>query len=87
MAVFSFIPRCSTFTKFTYSFPNFGRLPAAIALLDEVAWPRADGTAIPLAEFNRWLVAIPADRRAVAQRTVMVERRADDTQKQMQEFQ
>lgn len=67
--------------------PHRTEVLAAIALLDEVAWPRADGTAIPLAEFNRWLVAIPADRRAVAQRTVMVERRADDTQKQMQEFQ
>ncbi len=56
---------------------------AAIATLDAVTWARSDGAPISLAEFNRWLVAIPAARRAVAQRTVMLEREAVDTQGQM----
>lgn len=47
---------------------------AVVATLDQASWPRADGSALPLTEFNRWLVAIPAARRAVAQQTVMVER-------------
>lgn len=59
---------------------------AAIATLDAVRWPREDGGAVPLTEFNRWLVAIPASRRAVAQRTVMVERVGVDTQGQMLAF-
>ncbi|MDQ8154799.1 MAG: DUF4384 domain-containing protein [Gemmatimonadota bacterium] len=55
---------------------------AAIATLEPVPWPAAQGT-VPLTEFNRWLVAIPAARRAVAQRTVMVERVPDETLRQM----
>ena len=58
---------------------------AAVATLDPVTWPHPDGAAVTLAEFNRWLVAIPASRRAVAQRTVMVERAGDETERQMAE--
>jgi hypothetical protein len=54
---------------------------AAVATLETVPWPRADGGTVALGEFNRWLVAIPADRRAVAQQTVMVERVADETRR------
>jgi len=54
---------------------------AAVATLDAAPWPRADGGALSLTEFNRWLVAIPAARRAVAQQTVMVERVGDETLK------
>ncbi len=52
---------------------------AAIATLDAVTWPREDGGTITLSDFNRWLVAIPASRRAVAQQTVMVQRAGDET--------
>ena len=54
---------------------------AAVATSEPVPWPRADGAPVSLTEFNRWLVAIPADRRAVAQQTVMVERVGVDANK------
>lgn len=50
---------------------------AAVATAEPVPWPRADGGAVSLTEFNRWLVGIPADRRAVAQQTVVVVREDD----------
>ena len=50
---------------------------AAVATSELVPWPRADGGAVSLTEFNRWLVGIPADRRAVAQQLVMVVREND----------
>jgi len=59
---------------------------AAIATLDPVGWPRDDGATIALTDFNRWLVAIPASRRAVAQRTVMVERVGVDTLRQASDY-
>ena len=58
---------------------------AAVATLDAAPWPRDDGGPIALADFNRWLVAIPASQRAVAQRTVMVERTGVETMKEMAE--
>ncbi len=50
---------------------------AAVATSEPAPWPRADGGAVSLTEFNRWLVGIPADRRAVAQQMVMVVREND----------
>lgn len=47
---------------------------AAVVTREPAPWPRADGGAVSLLEFNRWLVGIPADRRAVAQQTIVVER-------------
>jgi hypothetical protein len=47
---------------------------AVVATLEPVAWPEGASGAISLTDFNRWLVAIPSSRRAVAQATVVVER-------------
>jgi hypothetical protein len=55
---------------------------AAVATAEPVLWPREDGGTVSLATFNRWLVGIPAARRAVGQQTVMVERVTDDTSRQ-----
>lgn len=53
---------------------------AAVATLDDAPWP-AEGGVVALTEFNRWLVSIPSARRAVAQRTVMVERVGVETRR------